>query len=866
MAKGLGQEDWAILQNQPSVEQLRDSLITKLDFQNDIDLKLITLLLNNVVDLSDTLPADLKDQLIKIFGYNLIGINCLINKIKFYLSEENVLRFQDIKRYFDLLIKVIGHDDLLYRLLQNLSSPLQLKELKSVFFGSKLFTLLNQCFVQYQLETEYSERGNYIAKFTNQFLVLLDKNYSNYHELSEIFVSILKFDIDTSPKIFSHFITQEYFPYLLHIYQNSKNNNELITTHLIKYLNSISIEENEIIPYAIILRNFQINCNIVESTILLNNLTLLKILIISLLDENDSVTLFQCFQQIINGWGQQIFISKTALSLQQNYSRFLVISINYFNLEQNRKISEEPNFLNSITNRISSVSDRVRSLGMLIGDCVFEKIKGEKVFKIDQQTDFEQTFMNDLGLLFEKDDFLKYLETRVMDVFKDIKTGKPRRKVLHQEDIEQTVASLSERIPTSMKISVPDDNEDEDMEDSDDDPSLAKKSEVHIPLYLKDLVTYLTASKDGNSYEMNKLALTYGSNLILRSNIKDLRFYNEALINCLIGLNNNFNIENFDDLRLKCLVGCCCGDPEESTSIIIKLFLSGDYSLQQRLVLLTTLSLSARHSRGFTDNNLELKKPEFPSKLLPPHLHKQFMIYETSLMTDPIEKSLEEGLIDETMEKNREKLMGAGNILRISSKLRKKEQSFPSNPTKTRIVNFYKIVGSKFYFPLTNIWFTLVENGQQLGFNVGNYSAILSSHFIKTIGLILHTAFPSSVDIHDMIKEAFNIVIPLTAKIFKSANKSPNDTTGKNDDLLILDSMTFVVLIILDNSNEQFLINFYLNELAVLKNWLADLLSNYSDLIEGGDAKLFGKCYACLFRLNELFEKFQRLLIGEDMI
>lgn len=813
------QEDLEALSRQPSIEELEVLLFKPLSSPLQ-EFKLVNILINNILELYDDLTRPLQKQLISIFT-SLSGISSLLSHIKTCSVKDQT----KAATFANFLTKIIDTPNILYLLISKESTAVKLNEIKTLFFGSKILNAYGRLNAELGVECKYSYRLTFVEKLRKEYLVLLKANFVEYNYLAALLVGVLRLSDEGSFLILESLFSSEFICQFYLIYGGARSNKSAILAGIIKFLNHATKNEVDRQELTAWMSHFDIDFITLEEASRYSNILLLQILVYAVHPRKRPDFCLNALQT----WGDSSYINRTPMALQESFTNLLVILIYSTDTSFLIKISENHEFLDAITNRIASTSDRIRSLGMLIGNLIFRRLGKEPIFNIDEVLAFEA-------------EYLRKFENRPKSFSAD--------------------ASLSKIDNQFDKLVIIDSDEEfeEDLSDSDDDPTIVDRSKPNRPLFLKELIAYLNADpkSDKQAYDKIRLALTSGPKLILRSPLKNARFYNNSLISILIGLTNNYEDSDFDDLRLKCLISCCVQDPVEAPEIVLRNFIAGDYSLQQRLTLLSTLLLSVRYLRGHDDAAFQVDetKLEFRSKMLPPAAHRLFLNYDDKFsgLANLIGTDLETEIVEETLSNNRDKLMGQGTVLRVSSKLTK-PKARSSTFVKARIPDFYKIVGSKFFFPLTSVWFTLDQTG---AFRSGNFSAVLAAHMLKSIGLILHTTFPSCNDLQDVVKTSLEIVISVSNGMFRIRSGSQS-----NEDLLLLDSVLFIVLVILDSSSDQYLVDFYLNELVVVKNFIVGILNEELEAISV-DELLLQKCFTVTFRLNEIFEKYERLLVGME--
>lgn len=96
----------------------------------------------------------------------------------------------------------------------------------------------------------------------------------------------------------------------------------------------------------------------------------------------------------------------------------------------------------------------------------------------------------------------------------------------------------------------------------------------------------------------------------------------QELASILTGLQDKWDISNFEELRLQGMIAVLVAQPLEMGQWFSATYFNGDYSISQRAAVLTTLGLGARELAGYGEEDAALTKSNqdasFPSKKLPP--------------------------------------------------------------------------------------------------------------------------------------------------------------------------------------------------------------------------------------------------------
>ena len=103
-----------------------------------------------------------------------------------------------------------------------------------------------------------------------------------------------------------------------------------------------------------------------------------------------------------------------------------------------------------------------------------------------------------------------------------------------------------------------------------------------------------------NDYTKVSVGLKTAPNLIRQKASFGTELSDQAheLARILVGLQDTFEMEQFQELRHAALIALVASSPEVVTSYLISVYFTGDISIQQRLVLLSALGIGARELAG----------------------------------------------------------------------------------------------------------------------------------------------------------------------------------------------------------------------------------------------------------------------------
>jgi telomere length regulation protein len=255
-----------------------------------------------------------------------------------------------------------------------------------------------------------------------------------------------------------------------------------------------------------------------------------------------------------------------------------------------------------LSDRLAASVEKTRFLGMIVGESISRKLDTEERRLKFKVPDTESPAAESWRSLIDVDDEIHPL--------KDLQGG----------IIEETTETPVEPDMVPAEEFLVDDDEDEDAdlklypapdsdaEDSDDDPTLVNREKtpnsLSVPLraltytrYIRDLMKYLQA----NDYTKVNVGLRTAPNLIRQKASFGTELSDQAheLARILVGLQDTYEMEQFQDLRHAALIALVASSPEVVVSYLISLYFTGDISIQQRLVLLSALGVGARELAGY---------------------------------------------------------------------------------------------------------------------------------------------------------------------------------------------------------------------------------------------------------------------------
>lgn len=315
---------------------------------------------------------------------------------------------------------------------------------------------------------------------------------------------------------------------------------------------------------------------------------------------------------------------------------------------------------------------------------------------------------------------------------------------------------------------------DSDEEDSDEDATNIVRNKPTAPVYIRDLITYL---RDTDNYDRQKLGLQTAAGLIRRkANFgTEVSTHAEELATLLVGIQDKYEIEKFQELRLQGMIAILLALPSKMGPWFAKTFFDGDYSISQRASILTTLGLSARELGGFgkEDTKLtetdKLPKTSFPSKALPEKMHSLYITQPTQ--PTKTQKSLPFSALTVlssnltsalTKPITADALASTANPALINfSPSSTRHITAPRTRPKPTTNTLAPLVSTAFFFPLTGRFFIHLRAYGSSSSNNITFDPFLLSLFIKTLALTLDAAGPYAANLKDMRREFWDLLLGL---------------------------------------------------------------------------------------------------------
>ncbi|RYP90114.1 hypothetical protein DL770_003736 [Monosporascus sp. CRB-9-2] len=622
-----------------------------------------------------------------------------------------------------------------------------------------------------------------------------------------------------------------------------------------------------------------------------------------LAEDKEAIT--TVLEKSISQFGDPLYIKHTPILQQEAHAQVLLLSAGYVHRLAPIKLTvltRSGTYLNAISNRIAASQVSARFLGMVVGESLSGLVHGA-----DKKLDFN---MEEMGT--DDANWYKSL-VRISDkvgpldpLRASVGTSKPAKARKPPKLKERAPLQPPKAAPNSGFVieEIEDDEEedpdlvpyakpDSDAEDSDDDPTLINRNKPKAPVYIRDLITYL---RDTENYDKQTLALRTAPTLIRRkANYgTEVSSHAEELATLFVGLQDKYDLDNFHEMRLQGMIAVVVAQPKKMGQWFAKTFFDGDYSLSQRASILVVLGLSAREIAGF-DASEYAAAASFPSKRLPAKVEKHYVpsapnTYGSSAAKlkalppnalDGIAQSLSQSFLAPLAAEAADAVTGPDALKLSSFTSRLQSQSgSSSSPNDAAAATKKKrqlgvraipnttasLIAASFFFPLTSRFQAALHSASATARGV-LFQPELLALYLKTLGLLLHAAGPSTLALPQMTAELWDLLLAVRGQCIPSS--LPQGPGGGGWEPGVARALLFALVALLDvnEGDMRGLCERHGREVVETTEWVAAVFSD----TRGGDGGAGGgeeeelKMLAAgvLIRLREAVEKYQALLMGD---
>ncbi|CCM02859.1 uncharacterized protein FIBRA_04971 [Fibroporia radiculosa] len=509
--------------------------------------------------------------------------------------------------------------------------------------------------------------------------------------------------------------------------------------------------------------------------------------------------------RVVDMWTSPEHIKHSLLSRHHYITALLLLTLNSFRPIESRhcqKLALSPPFITSISTYISHLDPSVRRCGMLVGEEVASGAGKKLDFGDWDGEDQGKVWCRQLRLLISERD----ADAETISFESDAKGATPDQNTSDEHDaadqapVHSGTSGHPPRLavmedvqydsddsltgyastPSSSRSSSPTPSE---LAEIEKDPTLrVGQKKIPRPVYLAQLGQLVRSTSglrtEGEEMQVEKIemALEVAEELIRRKRAYGSELEENAinLVHGFIGLQDNYEIADFDERRqaaLNALVACC---PRKAAPTLIEEFFRNQYSTTQRYVMLNALAVgtgelaSISFGTSSTARPLPANRISFPSRQLPPAQHKKYITGgDHTNAHNPVQKFLEDisrDALDKGQEATADKVpqFVRERQLRIRQPAKVTEVK-PSGSALTRLgtqaqpksTTFTEVAAEFFICPLINrFWLFLRDEQtreertmrqpalhQYKGAGTGLIlNAVVLSRFLSTLTVLVHAA------------------------------------------------------------------------------------------------------------------------------
>ncbi|KAG9276800.1 hypothetical protein AMEX_G9147 [Astyanax mexicanus] len=418
------------------------------------------------------------------------------------------------------------------------------------------------------------------------------------------------------------------------------------------------------------------------------------------LDVGRRPLLKQVMRSVCQVWCNSSAVRHTPLEQQLYVSRALLLSVSLLNPAEIPELREVllQCMLGGVQCRLDSSIERVRRMGMVVGECLSQKL---------------DTPTYQLKFQYEADEESRELQSLTEPQSEDDQEDQQPANEAHRPELEtrgqssETQSVTSSQPPTTNQTSGHGRGSDSELDSDDEltpyDMSADQvKQKVAPPRYVRDCLEALMSSDDPERVELSLQA----AEGLLRKNVSATREVSVQFSKVMLHLEDRYSTAGFHTLRQNAMVALTVTDTQPVVEYLTAEFYSLNYSLRQRLDILEVLALSAQ----------ELSEPITDKRAGPRPVSAVTMLEQCG------EVEHWRQVVDK----------------RIQSKTRRISKGVSQPPKATP--NRYAPVAGFFFFPLLRNY-----DRPQVTFDLLGSDHLVLGRLLHTLGLLMHLAINAPV-------------------------------------------------------------------------------------------------------------------------
>ncbi|XP_060725654.1 telomere length regulation protein TEL2 homolog [Tachysurus vachellii] len=416
------------------------------------------------------------------------------------------------------------------------------------------------------------------------------------------------------------------------------------------------------------------------------------------LDKDRRLLLKQVLRSVCQVWCNSSAVRHTPVEQQLYVSKSLLLCVCLLHQDEIPELREDllQCMLGGVQCRLDSSVERVRRMGMVVGECISRRL---------------DTPTLQLKFQYEADEDSRELMSLMEPQTKEDEDEQQPPDATHGTEAKSQSSPgqsvTSSELPTTTQASEDGTGSDSEL-DSDDELTPYDMSTDQVkqkatpPRYVRDCLHALLSSDDPERVELSLQA----ADGLLRRNVSTTREVSVQFSKVLLHLEDRYNTTGFYTLRQNAMVAVAVTHTQPVVEYLTAEFYSLNYSLRQRLDILQVLTVAAQElSEPITEKRVEL---------------------HSDAKVTPLDRFGDVEHWREVVEK------------RIQSKTRRisKGVSQPHKATPNR----YAPVAGYFFFPLLRNY-----DRAQVTFDLLGSDHLVLGRLVHTLGLLMHLAINAPV-------------------------------------------------------------------------------------------------------------------------
>ncbi|KAK5721122.1 telomere binding protein [Elasticomyces elasticus] len=523
----------------------------------------------------------------------------------------------------------------------------------------------------------------------------------------------------------------------------------------------------------------------------------------------ESEELQSLLESLMGTFSNRVFIDHSPTLQQDSIAQMLLLTAGCLHRASPMTapmVARSTGHMQGTSNRLNASNQRARWLGMIVATAISGLVdrEGSRMnFGIDELKTDEALWYFDLVTAEDPEGELSAFEAILARQEKAIK---PTRKARHTETKALPLLNGKPvygppRPPTPVQTEVigekvtelldeMSDDEDDDLkpygkpdsdpEDSDEDATLVNRNKPRPPVYIRDLMSMIRDDKTPDRFQ---LGMKHAASLIRRkANFgKEVKDHAEEIMGLLCNLQDPFDTEQFEELKLQAMIAVLLSDVEVMGPWLSTHAFAEGYSIAQRCIILSTVGLGGRELAGLKGEdelNPVLRNAERPNKRLAARqLHATFAGMK---MLETASRKIEDDLMQPLALQAADHTTAHLNAVKVRTfSSRMDVERTKRKPTPNQLA---KVFARSFFLPLTNRYqHEVAAYGSR---SVFASAPVVLTTFLRTLALLVHASGTATPDLQSLTAELWDLLLSLRVQ-----------AAG---DISILEAVLFATLTVLE--------------------------------------------------------------------